>query len=99
MAIAGSWEITINSPMGPRVAKLDLAVADDVITGSQTGEQGSVDLYDGAADGDNVSWKTDINGPMGEMTLSFTGALADDKLSGEVQFGALGAGTWEAVKA
>ncbi|HJN91367.1 MAG TPA: hypothetical protein QGF05_01420 [Dehalococcoidia bacterium] len=99
MAVAGSWEITINSPMGPRVAKLELAEDGATITGAQTGEQGSVDLYDGAADGDSVSWKTDINGAMGEMTLSFTGALADDKLSGDVQFGTFGAGTWEAVKA
>ena len=99
MAVAGSWDITINSPMGARLAKLELAEDGGAITGTQTGEQGSVDLYDGAADGDNVSWKTDINGAMGEMTLSFTGALADGKLSGEVQFGALGAGTWEATKA
>jgi hypothetical protein len=48
-----------------------------------------MDIFDGAANGNEVSWKVSITDPM-DMTLEFAGAIEGDRISGSVKLGPFG---------
>src|ERR1700748_3446335 len=84
MAVDGKWEIVINSPLGAQKATLDLATSGNVLTGTQTAQQGSGPLENGKIDGNALSWSAKISSPL-PLTLDFTGTVDGDKLSGSVR--------------
>ena len=77
MAVDGTWEITINSPMGAQKAKLELVAKDGTLTGTQHAQGKSQPLSNGKADGNTVSWSANITSPM-PLTLEFVGAVEGD---------------------
>ena len=89
MAVDGKFSITINSPMGPQPAELDLKADGGTLSGTQSARQGSQPIANGKADGDNVSWSVAITSPM-PMTLEFSGKVEGDAISGTVKAGAFG---------
>ncbi|HXY99933.1 MAG TPA: hypothetical protein VEI03_08015 [Stellaceae bacterium] len=89
MAVDGKWKIAMETPMGTRNATLTLSSAGGALTGSMSGDAGSIDIYDGKASGDQVSFKVDITQPM-PLTLDFTATIAGDSLSGTVKLGMFG---------
>src|SRR5471032_2470017 len=54
MAIDGTWEITINSPMGAQKAKLELTANGATLTGTQHAQGSSQPLANGKVDGNAV---------------------------------------------
>ncbi len=89
MAVDGTWEITINSPMGAQKAKLELVVQDGALTGTQHAQGSSQPLSNGKADGNTISWSANITSPM-PLTLEFSGAVDGDVLKGSVKAGGFG---------
>src|ERR1700743_860171 len=89
MAIDGTWEITINSPMGAQKAKLELAASGNARTGPQHAQGSSQPVANGKVDGNNVSWSANITSPM-PMTLEFSGAVDRDAIKGSVKAGSFG---------
>jgi hypothetical protein len=89
MAVDGTYNIVINSPMGAQKVELTLKADGGTLTGSQKGAQGSMDIENGKVDGNNVSWSAKITSPM-PMTLETTGTVDGDKISGNVKAGAFG---------
>ena len=89
MAIDGTWEITINSPLGAQKAKLELAVNGAALTGTQHAQGSSQSLANGKVDGNVVSWSANITTPM-PMTLEFDGTVEGDTLKGNVKAGGFG---------
>jgi len=89
MAVTGNWDITVNSPMGAQKSRVTISGEGSALTGSASGAQGTTQLADVKADGNNVSWKLSITTPM-PMTLEFSGAVDGDKISGNVKAGAFG---------
>jgi hypothetical protein len=84
MSADGTWNLTMKTPIGDRKAKLELTTAGGALTGKLTGEEGnSTNLYEGKADGSNLSWKADIKSPM-PLSLQFTGTVSGDSISGNV---------------
>ncbi len=99
MAVAGTWNVTLVTPMGDRPATLVLDVNGSDLSGTFGGPDASAPFSGGTADGDKVKFKANMNGPMGPMELAFDGAADGDKIGGSVQFGAFGAGTWRGTRA
>ncbi len=99
MAVDGTYNVTLKTPMGDRPATLNLTAAGAALTGSFSSERGAVDLQDGSADGDAVKFSMMFAGPMGEMKLDFAGKVDGDNIGGTVQFGAFGSGAWEGTRA
>ncbi len=97
MAVDGTWNISMNTPMGTREAKLNLVAAGGDLSGEFSGAQGTAPVA-GTIDGNNVAWKATVNGPMGQMELAFSGALDGDKVAGNVAFGSFGSGTFTGAK-
>ncbi len=75
--------------MGQQKATITLTTDGDTLTGTMEGQQGTLELKDGAVDGDTVSWKADITNPM-PITLEFSATVDGDSLSGDVKLGSFG---------
>jgi hypothetical protein len=88
MSVDGTWNISMETPMGTRNASVTLKADGSTLTGTMSGDDGSTNIYDGTA-GDQLKWKTDIVSPM-PMTLEFTATVTGDSLEGTVALGMFG---------
>jgi hypothetical protein len=89
MAVDGSWNITMSTPMGERQASLTLVSSGGALTGTQSADGESGEIFDGTVNGNDVSWKLDITNPM-PLTLTYTGTVDGDAISGEMGIGPMG---------
>ena len=85
----GAWDTVVNTPMGPQNGTLTLTTDGDALSGTMSGQQGSLDIKDGKASGNEGSWKVDITNPM-PMTLEVSVKAEGDEMSGNVKLGAFG---------
>ena len=98
MSADGSWNVTMNTPMGAQKATLVLATNGGTLTGQMQGAQGNLDLNDGKVDGDTLTWSANMTQPM-PIKLEFTGKVDGDKISGSVKLGAFGNASFEGTRA
>ncbi len=77
MAADGNWNITMTTPMGERNAALSLKSSGGALTGTQSADGNSGEIFDGTVNGDDVAWKISITNPM-PLTLAFTGKVEGD---------------------
>ncbi len=89
MSADGTWNTTINSPMGAQTGTLTLNTDGGSLTGKMASPQGEMDIQNGTVDGDSLTWTADITSPMA-MTLEFAATVEGDSLSGNVKLGAFG---------
>jgi hypothetical protein len=89
MSADGTWNLTMQTPIGERKSTLELTSAGAALSGKLTAEGNSTAIYDGKADGNTLAWKADIKNPM-PLTLAFTATVDGDKISGTVSAGAIG---------
>ena len=89
MAVDGTWNITMQTPMGERTSTADLTSAGGSLTGTQGSEGQSTDIFDGIVNGNDVAWKIKITNPM-PLTLEFTGTVDGNNISGRVSAGMIG---------
>jgi hypothetical protein len=89
MSVDGTWNITMQTPLGARDGSVTLSTAGGGLTGTMAAENGTTDIADGAVDGNKVSWKADITDPMA-LTLEFSATIDGDTLSGSVKLGMFG---------
>ena len=97
MSADGSWNCTINSPMGAQQATMTLKTDGSSLSGKMEGAQGTQEFDDGTADGDNLTWKIEMTSPM-PMTLEVTAAVDGDTISGNVKLGAFGDATFSGTR-
>jgi hypothetical protein len=93
MSVAGTYNVTMNTPVGAQSGELVLEEADGALTGTMGNQGTTIPLQDGTVDGDHVTFKAKVTSPM-PITLEFSGDVAGDSISGSVAFGAFGNGTW-----
>lgn len=89
MAVDGSWNLTMTTPMGERNATLSLKAAGATLTGTQGADGNSAEIFDGTVNGDDVAWKVSITNPM-PLTLAFSGKVSGDSINGEMGIGPMG---------
>ena len=98
MSADGTWNTTMNTPMGAQNGTMTLSTDGGALSGKLSGPQGEIDLEDGAVDGNSLTWKASITTPMA-MTLEFDATLEGDNISGNVKLGAFGNATFTAERA
>jgi hypothetical protein len=98
MAVDGNWNITMSTPMGERNATLALKNSGGTLTGTQGAEGQSTEIFEGSANGDDVSWKVSITNPM-PLTLAFAGKVSGDSMSGEMGIGPMGSFPFKGTRA
>src|SRR5437660_12653913 len=89
MPADGTWNLTMQTPMGERRSTLTLSTAGGALTGTQQAEGDTTNIADGIVDGNEVSWKVSITNPM-PLTLTFSGTVDGDNLNGTADTGMFG---------
>ncbi|MFT7652932.1 MAG: hypothetical protein ACI9ON_002367 [Limisphaerales bacterium] len=98
MSADGTWNTTINTPMGAQNGTLTLSTEGGTLTGKMASPQGEMDIQDTGIDGETLTWKADITAPMA-MTLEFTASVSGDEISGSVKLGAFGNADFSGTRA
>jgi hypothetical protein len=98
MPVDGNWNIIMSTPMGDRNSTLSVRSAGGALTGTQAAEGNSTEIFDGTANGDDVSWKISIENPM-SLTLEFTGKVSGDSIAGDVGIGPMGSFPFSGTRA
>jgi hypothetical protein len=98
MAVDGTYDITLGTPMGDRPGKLVLTTDGAGLSGSFEGPQGNQAFDGGTVDGDDVAWRATVSGQMGEMKIDFAGKIDGDEIGGTVQFGSFGSGRFKGTR-
>ena len=80
MGFDGTWKVNAQTPMGPQESILQFAEDGSTLTGTVSTNGETVDIYDGAVDGDSATWKADVTAPM-QLTIVFTGELDGDEIT------------------
>lgn len=97
MSADGTWNTTMNTPMGVQKGTMELTTDGATLSGKLSGPQGDIELEEGAVDGDSLTWKASITSPMA-MTLEFTATVDGDEMSGDVKLGAFGNATFSGTR-
>ena len=97
MSADGTWNLTMQTPMGERRSTLSLSTAGGTLTGKQEAEGNTTDIAEGTVSGNDVSWKVSITNPM-PLTLTFNGTVDGDKLSGTADTGMFGSFPFEGIR-
>ena len=98
MSADGSWNVTINSPMGAQQATLNLKIDGESLSGSMVGAQGTQEFEGGTVDGNNLSWVVDMTQPM-PMKLEIDATVDGDSIGGKVKLGAFGEASFSGARA
>jgi hypothetical protein len=89
MSVAGTWDISIKTPIGAQTARV--AVTPDHVggfTGTVGGDTGALDIA-GRIDGDRLSWTMKTTKPM-PLDLDCEAVADGDTLNGTVKAGVFG---------
>ena len=97
MSADGSWNCTINSPMGAQQATMILKTDGSSLSGKMEGAQGTQEFDGGTADGDNLTWKIEMTSTM-PMTLEVSATVDGDTIGGNVKLGAFGDATFTGTR-
>jgi hypothetical protein len=65
MAVDGTYEITITTPMGTRTHTLILETNNNALDGTLTGPFGNQSISDGTINGNDISWSVELKPPRG----------------------------------
>jgi hypothetical protein len=98
MSADGTWNVTMNTPMGAQAGTLTFATDVGTLTGTMSGAQGSLDLEDGTIDGDALSWTVNMTSPM-PIKVESTATITGDEINGEAKLGAFGTATFSGTRA
>lgn len=98
MSADGSWNCTINSPMGAQQATMTLSTEGGSLSGKMEGAQGTQEFSGGTVNGDSLAWTVEMTSPM-PMTLEIAADVDGDNISGHVKLGAFGEATFVGERA
>ena len=98
MAVDGSWNLSMQTPMGERKATLVASAQGGKLTGKQSGDGASTEIFDGSVNGNDVSWKISITNPM-PLTLTFSGTVDGNNMTGSADTGMFGSFPFQGTRA
>ena len=99
MAVDGTFNISMSTPMGTQDAKLTLKSDGESLSGSVSGAQGEQSFDGGTVSGDDAAWTIDVSGPMGQMKIDFKATVSGDEISGTAQLGSYGSADFKGTRA
>jgi hypothetical protein len=87
-AFAGTWNVTIATPLGKIVTVFEIEETDGIISGVARSSSESVAFDNPIIDGDRLRWSQRVTKPM-RLNLNFDVAVTDDALEGTSKAGRL----------
>lgn len=88
--VDGVYDCVTKTPMGDQSGVFTVISKGDSFQGTISGALGSMDVKDGAVDGNSLQWKMDMTFPM-PMSIDCEAVVEGDTLTGTLQLGAFGA--------
>jgi len=100
MSADGTWQISMNTPMGAQSATLELRADATTLTGTMSAAAAPepMEITDGTVDGASLTWKAALTQPM-PISLEFSATVDGDAISGTVKLGTFGDATFEGSRA
>jgi hypothetical protein len=95
---AGSWNVTIHTPIGKMEVVFDITEHEGVIEGVARSDAESVDFVDAVADGNRLKWTQHVTTPM-RLTLKFEVDVEGDTMTGTSKAGPFPASKLEGTRA
>lgn len=89
-AIAGKWNGSVDAGQGPMDLQIDLKVDGKKVTGTLTGQQGTMNVTDGEFADNKLTFSIAIDTQQGPLTVVFTATLKDNVLTGTADAGQVG---------
>ena len=83
MSVTGTWNLTMNSPLGDQAARLDIHDAGGVLQGTLTGKGDPTPVQRLEVNGSNITFAADADTPVGRLNLAFDGAVTGDAIAGK----------------
>jgi hypothetical protein len=93
----GSWDITVESPQGPRTSQLIIKQDGDKLVGVMKRPSGERPLESIVVKGSDITMTMTINVQGQDLLITYKGKIEKDKMSGDADFGGLATGSWSAV--
>jgi hypothetical protein len=95
--VAGTWDITIDSPQGQNKALLILKKEGDKLTGLMKSARGERPIESVTLTAGEITFvmKASIQGQ--DMVFTYKGKVEKDSMKGDADFGGFATGTWSAV--
>jgi hypothetical protein len=89
---AGSWDVTIATPIGNMAVVFEITDRDGAIHGTASSDAETVDFIDAVAEGDRLTWSQAVTTPM-RLTLKFDVTVDGDTMTGTSKAGFFPAST------
>jgi hypothetical protein len=99
MAVTGTYNIEIETPMGTLPGKLVLKSDGGSLNGTFSAAMGEQSLRDGTVTGEDFTFSVTMDTPMGPMKLDIKGTVSGDNVSGQVQAGSFGSSPFKGTRA
>lgn len=99
MAVDGTYDIEVDSPMGKMGARVTLETDGSKLKGTVESQMGTQPFENGTVDGDKIAWSMEVSSPMGTMELAYSGTVSGDEISGEVRAGSFGSSPFKGTRA
>ena len=96
--VTGDWDVTINSPQGARTGQLSLKQDGEKLTGKIKSQRGETPL-EGEVKGKEIKFKYTVKFQDQDLVISMAGNVDGEAIKGDVDFGGLAQGDWNAKRA
>lgn len=97
MAVDGTYNITMNTPIGSQQAKLTLKSDGNTLNGIYESMMGAEEFSGGTVDGNRCEWNATAKTPMGPLKMKISATVDGDKISGQA-VSPFGTSTFEGSK-
>lgn len=83
MSVTGSWNLTLNSPLGAQSATLQIQDVGGTYQGTLAGTGSPTPVEELKVEGSALGFSADADTPVGRLRLGFSGTVAGDTMSGK----------------
>ena len=83
--VVGTWELTSETPRGPRTIELTIHETDGAYSGTITGRRGEMAVEVINVEGDTLSFTRSVSTPNGDFQLDYAGTVDGDSISGTIR--------------
>jgi len=83
MAIDGTYNLRVNTPMGVQESKVTLKTDGNSLSGTQIDSMGESEVRDGKVSGDEAQWSIETTSPFGPLKIEFKVTIKGDKITGQ----------------
>ncbi len=95
---AGTWDVTIDTPIGKMVVVFEISEEGDAIQGTARSDAEEVPFLNPVADGNRLTWTQNVTTPM-KLTLKFEVDVDGDAMTGTSKAGFLPASKLHGTRA